>query len=85
MGMGAGNRLYERNRVLTDESVKDLAKLELPYRRRAILREVRHESGLRMIRLVLREGMRITQVDLDEDTARTLAGHLLDAANTPSD
>ncbi len=85
MGMGAGNRLYERNRVLTQETVTDLAVLDLPYRRRATLREVRHESGLRLIRLVLREGTRITQVDLDAATARALARHLNDAADSPVD
>ncbi|WP_319823959.1 DUF6967 family protein [Thalassovita sp.] len=70
---------------MTQETVTDLAVLDLPYRRRATLREVRHESGLRLIRLVLREGTRITQVDLDAATARALARHLNDAADSPVD
>ena len=70
---------------MTDGALKDLAELELPFGRRALVREVRHESGLRLVRLVLREGKRITQVDLDEASTRKLAEILLTAAQTPSD
>ncbi|KUJ80502.1 hypothetical protein AVO45_05490 [Ruegeria marisrubri] len=66
---------------MADETLKDLAELELPFGRRAMIREVSFASGLRMVRLVLREGKRITQVDLDEDTARTLAAALVSAAD----
>jgi len=65
---------------MADETIRDIAKLELPFRRKASIREVRHESGMRMLRLVLREGTRITQVDLDADTARELGQTLLDNA-----
>ena len=61
-------------------TLRDIAELELPFGRRAKVREVTHESGLRMIRLVLREGTRITQVDMDESAARQLAGVLAAAA-----
>lgn len=69
---------------MADETLKDLAELELPFGRRAMIREVSFESGLRMVRLVLREGKRITQVDLDEDTARKLAAALVSAADGSS-
>lgn len=69
---------------MADETLKDLAELELPFGRRAMIREVGFESGLRMVRLVLREGKRITQVDLDEDTARKLAAALVSAADGSS-
>lgn len=65
---------------MADETMRDIAELELPFGRRAKVREVTHESGLRMIRLVLREGTRITQVDMDESAARQLAGVLAAAA-----
>ncbi len=65
-----------------DETITDIADLELPYRRKAKLREVTFDSGMRMIRLVLREGTRITQVDLDDETARKLGELLLSAART---
>lgn len=59
-----------------DETVKDIAALDLPFGRRARVREVSYESGLRLVRLVLREGTRITQVDLDAESARALADAL---------
>lgn len=69
---------------MAEETITDIAELELPFGRRARVREVRHESGLRMIRLVLREGTRITQVDMDEASARQLAEVLATAADTPT-
>lgn len=70
---------------MTDETLTDIAKLELPFRRRAILREVAYESGLRMIRLVLFEGKRVTQIDLDADAARQLGTVLLSSADGITD
>ena len=70
---------------MTDGNLTDLAELDLPFGRRALVREVRHESGLRLVRLVLREGKRITQVDLDEASAQELAEILAAAAQTPAD
>ena len=63
------------------ETITEIAAIELPYRRKATLRRVEFESGMKMIRLVLKEGTRITQVDLDADTARTLGTMLSDAAD----
>ncbi len=57
---------------MADESLREIAEIALPYGRIAIVREVTHESGLRLVRLVLREGRRITQVDLDGASARAL-------------
>lgn len=68
---------------MADETLKDLAQLDLPYRRVALIREVTYDSGMRMLRLVLREGRRITQVELDEDAARALGQVLLDNAARP--
>ena len=33
---------------MADETIRDIAKMELPFRRKAAIREVRHESGMRM-------------------------------------
>jgi len=60
--------------------VTEIAEFELPYRRKAMLRRVEFESGLNMVRLVLREGKRITQVDLDADSATALGAALAAAA-----
>lgn len=55
----------------------DLAAFTLPYSRKAELREYTYDSGMKMLRLVLREGKRITQVDMDAETARAMAGEML--------
>ena len=67
---------------MAEETVTEISEFELPFGRRAILREVMHDSGLRMVRLILREGRRITQVDMDEDAARDLGAALFAASNT---
>lgn len=69
---------------MTDDKITDIAEFELPFGRRALLREVDFESGLRMVRLVLREGRRITQIDLDEQSARDLGEALIAAAQSPA-
>jgi len=70
---------------MPDEKITDLAAMELPFRRKAKLRLVEFESGMKMVRLVLREGTRITQVDLDKESASQLAQALLDGAKSASD
>lgn len=62
---------------MSDE-FREIASFELPYSRKAELREVRFEGGMTMLRLVLREGRRITQVDLDADAALALSSAMGD-------
>lgn len=62
------------------EAVNEIARIELPYRRRATVKEVVFDSGMRMTRLVIKEGTRITQIDLDADTATELGNVLLQSA-----
>lgn len=62
------------------EVLTDLAEFDLPYRRKAQLRRVTFDSGMVLTRLVLREGTRITQVDLDSEAAITLGEALIGAA-----
>lgn len=62
------------------EELTDLAKIELPYRRRATVKKVTFDSGMQMTRLVIKEGTRITQVDLDDEAAETLGTVLLQSA-----
>jgi len=57
---------------MSDE-FREIASYELPYSRKAELREVTFEGGMKMLRLILREGRRITQVDLDADAAMALS------------
>jgi len=65
---------------MTDETQKDLCEIALPYSRRVILREVTFDSGMKMSRLVFYEGKRVTQIDLDDDTAEQLGTALLSSA-----
>jgi len=61
---------------MTDETITDIAELELPFRRQANLKNVEFDSGLNMLRLTLREGRRFTVIDLDADSAEKL-GNLM--------
>lgn len=58
---------------MSNEDLKTLATFDLPYSRKAELREATFDGDMRMLRMVLREGRRITQVDLDRDTAQAMA------------
>jgi len=78
--MDPGGRLHSRAGLLSDLEIKELFAFELPYRRKAAIREVTFDSGMKMARLVLREGTRITQVDLDKDAAAAIGQALIDAA-----
>ena len=62
------------------EELRELAAFALPYSRKAELREFTYDSGMKMLRLVLREGKRITQVEMDADTARAIAAEMLNWA-----
>lgn len=58
---------------MTDEIKERLATLAAPYNREVRLDDVRFASGMRLMRVVIREGHRITQLDIDADTARSWA------------
>ncbi len=62
------------------EELNEIAKIELPYRRRVAVKEAIFDSGMRMTRLVIKEGTRITQVDLDDEAAEALGTVLLQSA-----
>ena len=62
------------------DDFREIANYELPYSRKAELREVSFDGGMKMLRLILREGRRITQVDLDADTAMALSDAMGDWA-----
>jgi uroporphyrin-III C-methyltransferase/precorrin-2 dehydrogenase/sirohydrochlorin ferrochelatase len=64
------------------ETKRPLAKLEAPYRREVRLEEVGFESGMQMLRVIVREGHRITQLDLDAATARSWGQTMLDWARS---
>ena len=55
-----------------------IAALEAPYRREVWLDDVQFESGMRLLRVTIKEGQRITQLDLDQATADQWAQAMLD-------
>jgi hypothetical protein len=54
---------------VSEEIKTRIGTLEAPYRREIWLDEVRFESGMRLLRVTIKEGRRFTQLDLDEATA----------------
>jgi Family of unknown function (DUF6967) len=57
---------------MTDETVTDIAELDLPFHRRASLKDVAFDGGLNMLRLTFREGRRFTIIDMDAASADQL-------------
>lgn len=58
---------------MTDETKERLATIKAPFGREVRLDSLQFESGLKMLRVVIREGMRITQLDIDAPTAEAWA------------
>ncbi len=54
---------------MSAETVVPAADFTAPYGRGVVLEDVVHESGMRMMRVRIREGRRFTIMDLDADTA----------------
>ena len=54
---------------MNNEVVNALDEFAAPYGRKITMESVDHESGLRMLRIRIREGNRFTTMDIDEDTA----------------
>ena len=54
---------------MTGEKVSRLEKFQAPYGRDIMLDDVVHESGMRMLRITIREGKRFTVMDIDAPTA----------------
>ena len=57
-----------------------IATIEAPYRREVWLDEVQFESGMRLLRVTIKEGRRFTQLDLDPETADRWGRTMLDWA-----
>lgn len=57
-----------------------IATVEAPYRRAVWLDDVRFESGMRLLRVTIKEGHRFTQLDLDAATAALWGQAMLDWA-----
>jgi hypothetical protein len=62
-----------------------IAALEAPYRREVWLDDVQFESGMRLLRVTIKEGRRFTQLDLDQETAARWGQTMLDWAHRASE
>lgn len=62
---------------MSDPIVTDIERIDAPYRRQILLQHVVHESGLKLMRVRIREGNRFTILDVDAPTARTLGEQML--------
>lgn len=51
------------------ETVTPLEDFKAPYGRQVALEDIVHESGMRLLRIRIREGTRFTVMELDPDTA----------------
>jgi hypothetical protein len=60
------------------ENKTRIATVVAPYRREVWLDDVRFESGMRLLRVTIKEGRRFTQLDLDEETADQWGQTMLD-------
>ena len=54
---------------MSEETVNQLDRFEAPWHKQVTLQDVRHDSGLRMLRIRIKEGTRFTVMDIDEATA----------------
>lgn len=65
---------------MNDEEVREIDRFEAPWNKQVTLQDVRYESGLRMLRLRIREGKRFTVMDIDQETAARWATVMQDWA-----
>lgn len=63
---------------MTDETeiLTEIAEHILPYGRRVRLVNADYRNGLNMLRMIMREGKRITVVEIDPESANSLAADL---------
>lgn len=63
---------------MSAETVTPLDSFPAPWNKEVTLQAVVHDSGLRMLRIRIKEGRRFTVMDIDEETAgrwgRAMAG-----------
>ncbi len=66
---------------MSDEDKTRLATIVAPYRREVWLDQVQFDSGMRLLRVTIKEGRRFTQLDLDAETADQWGKAMLDWAS----
>ncbi len=54
---------------MSEETIRDLDRIQAPYGPQILLQEVAHESGLQLLRIRIQEKSRFTILDLDRPAA----------------
>lgn len=65
---------------MSGESKTRIATVDAPYGRAVWLDDVRFDSGMRLLRVTVKEGRRFTLLDLDAESAERFARVMLDWA-----
>lgn len=65
---------------MIDVILTDIRRIDAPYRREVLLQEALHDSGMKLLRIRIREGHRFTLLDVDAATAEALAETILEWA-----
>lgn len=63
--------------MTTAPELKDIRRIDAPYRREVLLQDALFDSGMRLMRVRIREGHRFTILDIDEATAEAWAQAML--------
>jgi hypothetical protein len=69
---------------MSEETVTKRELFPAPFGREIRLESVDYESGLRLLRLRIREGRRFTVMDIDEETARRWSAAMSEWADETS-
>ncbi|PLX37597.1 MAG: hypothetical protein C0606_04720 [Hyphomicrobiales bacterium] len=70
---------------MSGDTIERLDRFIAPYRQEVTLSKVTFESGMQLMRVAIREGHRITQLDIDKDTAAHWASVMADWAAASND
>ena len=62
---------------MSDPNITELGRISAPYRREIVLQDVLHESGMKLLRVRIREGTRFTILDIDAPTAEAWSSAML--------
>jgi len=69
---------------MIDEDKTELIAMDAPYGKFVRLEDIAYDNGMHVLRVTIREGTRITQMDLDTGTAKTWAECMSDWADKHS-
>ncbi len=63
-----------------NEKIEEFSQYELPFGRNINVKKVNYETGLKMLRLTIKEGRRFTIIEIDKESAKKLGNDFLNWA-----